>query len=54
MQPTPARSPSLNFVTSSPTAHHAADDLVPRHARVDRVAPIRSRTLCRSEWQTPQ
>ena len=45
MQPTPARSPSRNLVTSRPTARHAADDLVAGHDRVDGPAPLVARLV---------
>jgi hypothetical protein len=31
-----------------------ADDLVARHAGIQACPPIPTRTVCRSEWQTPQ
>ena len=41
MQPTPARSPALNFVTSRADADDAADDFVAGHAGIERCRPIR-------------
>ena len=40
MQPTPARSPTLNFVTLAPTLRHPAHDLVAGHHREDGAAPL--------------
>ncbi len=56
MQPTAARSPSLNFFTPLPTLRDAPDDLVARHAGIPWACTLchSSRTWCRSEWQTPQ
>ena len=39
MQPTAARSPSLKFFTLAADFRHAADDLVPGHARVNSCRP---------------
>ena len=45
MQPTPARSPTLNFVTCAADLDDAADDLVAGNHREDRAAPLVARLV---------
>ncbi len=53
MQPTPARSPGLNFVTWAPTALTRPTISWPgTMGKMD--PPHSSRTWWRSEWQMPQ
>ena len=40
MTPTPTRSPTPNFVTADPTSETVPGDLVARHERIDRLAPL--------------
>jgi hypothetical protein len=43
MTPIAAIPPTLNFVTAPPTRDHAADNLVARNQRIDRVTPLVAR-----------
>src|SRR3569833_776314 len=53
MQPTPTRSPTLNFVTPGPTATTLPTISWPgTHGYF--VPDHSPRTVCRSEWQPPQ
>ena len=53
MQPTPARSPTLNFVTPSPT--RVTRPMISWPGTIGNVAlPHSSRAWWTSEWHTPQ